>query len=58
MPETWSEVSKVVPGVTVVIGVVALTMGAWAFFHPAGFFADFPVRGAEWVSRLVTTTGT
>lgn len=29
-----------------------LLMGAWAFFLPTGFFDDFPISGAGWVSRL------
>lgn len=45
-------VSKVIADITVVIGGITLLVGAWAFFSPAGFFEDFPISGAEWVSRL------
>lgn len=27
-------------------------LGAWGFFFPAGFFEDFPISGANWVSTL------
>lgn len=34
------------------LGVATATLGAWAFFFPQGFFDDFPVEGAYWVSTL------
>lgn len=45
---------RLVANLTVVIGVIAVLMGAWAFFRPAGFFTDFPFPGADWVSTLGT----
>lgn len=33
-------------------GVATLMLGAWAFFMPEGFFNDFPISGAHWVSTL------
>lgn len=37
---------------TMLIAGVATVMGAWAFAFPRGFFDDFPVQGAQWVSTL------
>lgn len=34
------------------IGVAMSILGAWAFFFPQGFFDDFPIEGAHWVSTL------
>ena len=45
---------RLVADITVVIGAIAVLMGGWAFFRPAGFFADFPYPGADWVSTLGT----
>lgn len=35
-----------------VAGGATLLLGGWAFFLPEGFFNDFPIRGADWVSTL------
>lgn len=45
-------VSSLIADTTVAIGAITLIMGAWAFFFPAGFFNDFPVSGAAWVSTI------
>lgn len=37
---------------TMAIAGAATLMGAWAFAFPRGFFDDFPVQGAQWVSTL------
>ena len=37
---------------TMVVAGMATLMGAWAFAYPRGFFDDFPVQGAAWVSTL------
>lgn len=36
----------------IVVGVATLILGGWAFFMPEGFFNDFPIAGARWVSTL------
>lgn len=51
-PTQGRAASRLIADATVAIGAVTLLMGAWAFFFPAGFFADFPVSGANWVSTL------
>lgn len=52
VPTQGRAVSRLIADTTVAIGAVTLLMGAWAFFFPAGFFTDFPVSGADWVSTL------
>lgn len=52
VPTQRRAVSRLIADATVAIGVITLLMGAWAFFLPAGFFGDFPVSGADWVSTL------
>jgi len=46
------KVNTLIADATTVVGAVILLMGAWAFAFPAGFFDDFPVSGAGWVSAL------
>jgi hypothetical protein len=38
--------------VSLTVGISGLAIGLWTFFEPASFYADFPVSGAAWVSRL------
>ncbi len=52
MPTHERSVGSLIADATVAIGAVTLLMGAWAFFFPAGFFDDFPINGAGWVSTL------
>lgn len=47
-----TKVNTLIADATTVVGAVILVMGAWAFAFPAGFFDDFPVSGAGWVSAL------
>ena len=44
--------SRVVTGWTLAAGLGSLAMGLWGFCWPFGFFEDFPVPGAGWVSTL------
>lgn len=52
VPTQGRTVSSLIANATMAIGAVTLLLGAWAFFFPAGFFEDFPVSGADWVSTL------
>lgn len=44
--------SRVVTAWTLAAGVASLVIGIWGFCWPLGFFEDFPVPGAGWVSTL------
>jgi hypothetical protein len=35
-----------------VLSLASLSTGAWAFFAPRSFYADFPGAGRQWVSLL------
>ncbi len=35
-----------------VLGIVTILQGAWAFLVPRSFYDDFPVPDADWVSAL------
>lgn len=47
-----ASVTKGVRDWVLAMGIAAIVLGAWAFFSPESFFADFPVDGAGWVSTL------
>lgn len=41
-----------VKGWTYLLGWGAVVQGLWAFFQSEGFYEDFPIEGAAWVSTL------
>lgn len=46
------QASTLVGRLALLAGVATLALGSWAYFFPEGFFRDFPVAGAHWVSTL------
>ncbi len=52
LTDSRSDTKQTMKTGTMLIAGAATVMGAWAFAFPRGFFDDFPVQGAEWVSTL------